>query len=392
MRALAFPFALLLLGHCASAVVPAVDEAEMNRRGYALLGAGRIAEAIDVFRRNVAAHPRSANAYDSLAEAYLANKQNDAAIANYRKVLEISPADDRVLGTLARLGAPIDEKAHQALLLRFMPPDIELTPNVHYSGALRLHLLRPRTRSEPLPLIVFIHGGGWGEGTKERGIVPLIDFVRRGFIGASIEYRFAPAAPFPAQIHDVNCAIRFLRANAARFGIDPHRIVVWGQSAGGHLAALAGTSSGVDALEGTCDARASSRPDAVIDWNGPADLADERELARLLEQRAQQKWTSIAIERLFGGSYDRAPAVQASPITWVSPDDPPFLILHGTADTSVDVSQSRALYDALRRAGVDATLRLFEGEGHFGVTPNGPMPEKFRAEMLTFLDRWLQSH
>jgi acetyl esterase/lipase len=374
MKSLLSLFALLFVVHCSNATI---DEAETNRHGYALLGEGRVAEAIEVFRRNVEAHPRSANAYDSLAEAYLANKQNDLAIANYRKTLELSPANDRVAGVLARLGAPVAEKEHEAMLLRSMPKDVELTPNVRYSGALRLHLLRPVTRSKPLPAIVFIHGGGWGEGSKERGIVPLMDFVRRGFIGASIEYRFAPAHPFPAQIEDVKDAIRFLRTNTARFGIDPRRIAVWGQSAGGHLAAMAGTDS----------SDASSRPDAVIDWNGPADLADERELARLLEQKKQQGWTSIAVERLFGGTYDRERAVRASPITWVSADDPPFLILHGTADQSVDVSQSQAFHDALRRAGVDATLRLFEGEGHFGVTPNGPMPEKFRVEMLAFLDR-----
>jgi dipeptidyl aminopeptidase/acylaminoacyl peptidase len=155
---------------------------------------------------------------------------------------------------------------------------------------------------------------------------------------------------------------------------------VWGQSAGGHLAALAGTT-------GT----GAERPDAVIDWNGPADLLEPRELARLLAQKAKQNAPTIAIERLLGGAVDehRDLARAASPVNFASADDPPFLIMHGTADSEVDISQSRALYQALRAAGVDATLKEYAREAHFGIHPLRPVPERFVPDMDAFLARVL---
>ncbi len=365
------------------------DESTLNAAGYSFLGSGRAADAIEIFRMNVEAYPRSANVYDSLAEAYAATHQNDLAVANYRKALELVPGDERLLRTLAALGAPVSSEDQVAMLARAVPNDVELVANVAYSGRQRLHLLRPLTRGEPRPALVFIHGGGWTEGTKERGVVALVDFVRRGFIGVSIDFRATEEAIFPAQIQDTKCAISHLRAHAGQLGIDPRRLAVWGQSSGGHLAALAGTSAGVASLAGACPEAVSSRPDAVIDWNGPSDLLEPRELERLLRQKAEQGTPTIALERLLGGDVTshRELAATASPITWVSPDDPPFLILHGTADTAVDVSQSQRLHEALRAAGVDSTLRTFEGEGHFGVQSNEPIPERFRTEMLVFLER-----
>ena len=263
-----------------------------------------------------------------------------------------------------------------------MPADVELLPNVPYAThgrPLRMHILRPTAAaSRPRPVLLFVHGGGWTEGTKERGLIALLRFVQRGYVAASMEYRLSAEAKFPAQIEDVKAAVRFLRGNAAQYGIDPKRIAVWGQSAGGHLAALAGTT-------GTGD----ERPDAVIDWNGPADFLEPVELARLLAQKAKQNAPTIAMERLLGGPVDehRELARAASPVNHASADDPPFLIMHGTADAEVDISQSRALHQALRAAGVDATLKEYAGEAHFGIHPFRPVPERFVGDMDAFLAR-----
>jgi acetyl esterase/lipase len=263
-----------------------------------------------------------------------------------------------------------------------MPDDVELVPDVVYAThgrPLRMHILRPAaSASHPRPALLFIHGGGWTEGTKERGVIALLRFVQHGYVAASMEYRLSGEAKFPAQIEDVQAAIRFLREHASQYGIDPKRIAVWGQSAGGHLAALAGTTGS-----------GAERPDAVIDWNGPADLLEPVELARLLAQKAQQHAPTIAVERLLGGPVDehRELARAASPVNHASSDDPPFLILHGTADPEVDISQSRALYQALRAAGVDATLKEYAREAHFGIHPFRPVPDRFAIDMDAFLTR-----
>jgi len=262
----------------------------------------------------------------------------------------------------------------------WVPPDVELRPNVIYatrSRALRMHILLPRNAATRRPAILFIHGGGWTEGTRERGLPSLIHFVKKGYVAASIEYRLSGEAIFPAQIEDVRSAIESLRAHANELGIDPHRVAVWGQSAGGHLAALAGTS-----LEG------AARPDVVIDWNGPTDFLEPRELERLEKRKVEQGQPTFAMERLLGGPVNerRELARAANPIRWVTPGDPPLLILHGSGDEEVSISQSELLRDALVKAGVDVTLEVFPGEGHFGIGPL-PFPDKYYAPMDAFLDK-----
>ena len=355
-------------------------EQTLNRAGYALLGEGRKADAIEVFKLNVRAYPRSANVYDSLAEAYLETGHKAAAALWYREALRRSPADDRVRSTLQKLGAPVSDDELAMMLREWVPPDVELRPNIVYvtrSRPLRMHVLLPRNEANSRPAIVFIHGGGWTEGTRERGLPSLIHFVKKGYVAASIEYRLSGEAIFPAQIEDVRTAIEYLRAHASEFGIDPRRVAVWGQSAGGHLAALAGTR-----LEG------AARPDVVIDWNGPTDFLEPRELERLEKRKAEQGQPTFAMERLLGGPVNerRALAADANPITWVTPGDPPFLILHGSGDQEVSISQSELLRDALARAGVEVTFTVFPGEGHFGVGPL-PFPDKYYAPMDEFLEK-----
>lgn len=223
--------------------------------------------------------------------------------------------------------------------------------------ALTLDLYSPKKVSGPLPVIVWVHGGGWRRGGKRK--CPAVALVPDGFAVASIDYRLSGAAPFPAQIEDCKAAVRWLRANAAKYNLDADRIGVWGMSAGGHLAALLGTSGGVPELEGSGDnMKYSSRVQAVCDVAGPVDLLA---LTNLGPKRR------FAIEGLLGGTPEKDKATTASPLHYVSKDDPPFLIVHGEGDRVVPVEQSQRLYEELRKAGVNATLKILPNVGHQGV-------------------------
>jgi acetyl esterase/lipase len=356
------------------------EERTLNAAGYALMAEGRKSEALEVFALNVRAYPHSANVYDSLAEAYLERGDEASAARWYREALRRSPADDRIRAVLQKLGAPVSDDELAAMLQAWIPADVELRPDLVYtmrSRPLRMHVLLPRNAATSRPAIVFIHGGGWTEGTRERGLPSLLHFVKKGYVAASIEYRLSAEAIFPAQIDDVRAAIEYVRTHARELGIDPRRIAVWGQSAGGHLAALAGTS-----LEGL------ARPDLVIDWNGPTDFLEPVELARLEQRKAEQRQPTFAMERLLGGPVHerRALAAAANPIAWASAGDPPFLILHGSGDDEVSITQSELLRDALAKANVEVALKVFPGEGHFGIGPL-PFPDKYYAPMDDFLAR-----
>jgi acetyl esterase/lipase len=223
---------------------------------------------------------------------------------------------------------------------------------------LTLDLYRPDGVSGLLPVIVCVHGGHWEAGGKDR--CPAVSLVQDGYAVASINYRLARTAPFPAQIEDCKAAVRWIRANASNYHLDPDRIGVWGYSAGGHLAALLGTSGGVPELEGSGDnMQYSSRVQAVCDVAGPADLAA---MTNLGPKRR------FAIEALLGGPLekDKAKAITASPIHYVSKDDPPFLIVHGEGDRVIPVEQSQRLYEELLKAGVNATLKILP-VGHQAV-------------------------
>ncbi len=260
-----------------------------------------------------------------------------------------------------------------------IPAELELTRDVEYGQggerALRMHLLAPRERSEePLPVLVWIHGGGWSGGSRESGLPRLIPFARQGFFCASIEYRFSQEAIFPAQIEDCKCAIRYLRAHAEKYGLDPERIGVWGNSAGGHLVALLGTSADVKELEGTGGwAEHSSAVQAVCDFCGPADFP------------AWSVDTHRAVRQLFGGPLSERLELArlASPVTHASPQSPPFLIVHGDQDDVVPIAQSEALYKSLKGHGVDVTFERIPGAGHALVSPEVmQLAEKFFERTL----------
>jgi len=242
---------------------------------------------------------------------------------------------------------------------------------------LTLDLYRPEEVSGSLPVIVWVHGGGWRRGRKEK--CPAVALVQDGFAVASINYRLTSTAPFPAQIEDCKAAVRWLRANASTYHLDPDRVGVWGHSAGGHLAALLGTSGGVPELEGSGDnMQYSSQVQAVCDSAGPADLLA---MTNLGPKR------TFAIEGLLGGPVekDKAKAIAASPINYVSKDDPPFLIVHGEGDRVVPVEQSQRLYEELRKAGVNATLKILPA-GHRAIQTDA------LKDAEVFFDATLKKH
>ncbi|MBN1911675.1 MAG: alpha/beta hydrolase fold domain-containing protein [Pirellulales bacterium] len=240
---------------------------------------------------------------------------------------------------------------------------VEVQRDVEYGRAgdraLKLDLVRPKkTSDKPRPAIVFIHGGGWQGGNKSGGVGRLTPLVAGGdYVGASVGYRLSGEAIWPAQIHDCKAAIRYLKANADKLGIDPNRIGVWGTSAGGHLVDMLGTTGDVAALEGdNGSAGQSSRVACVVSFFGPTDL---RGLGGGGHARGP-------VTKLLGGPVSEHPeaAASASPITHVTKDDCPFLLVHGTDDPLVPLAQSETFHKALRAAGVDSTLLTVQGGGH----------------------------
>lgn len=234
--------------------------------------------------------------------------------------------------------------------------------NGHERHVLDLHIPAGATRTTPL--VVFVHGGGWRQGNKDRP--PVAPLLSDGFVCASINYRLTEHAAFPAQIHDCKAAIRWLRSNAETYGYDATRIGVWGTSAGGHLVALMGTSGDVEALEGELGSiGVSSCVQAVCDYFGPTDLL-------LMNAQAgangaiDHDAANSPESRLVGGPLQQRKAVaqSASPLSYVSASDPPFYVLHGDEDRLVPVEQSRLLKDALDLAGVSCRFRIVEGAGH----------------------------
>ncbi|MGZ0170278.1 MAG: alpha/beta hydrolase fold domain-containing protein [Planctomycetales bacterium] len=213
------------------------------------------------------------------------------------------------------------------------------------------------------PLVVWIHGGGWRKGSKSScGVSWLAD---HGYAVASISYRLTDKAIFPAQIHDCKAAIRWLRANAGKHGYSTKKIAVSGSSAGGHLAALVGTSGDVKKLEGTVGGNLdqSSRVDAVVDFYGATDFVLR---SKTQPHRANEKG-SVVYDLLGGGADQKVDlAKQASAAFHVTKDDPPFLVFHGGKDNTVLLDQSERINEVYAKAGLTITLHVLKGSGHGG--------------------------
>jgi acetyl esterase/lipase len=252
----------------------------------------------------------------------------------------------------------------------------DVLTNLGYAsgGSHLFDLYKPRTATGPFPLVIWVHGGSWRYLDKSH-MDPPRALICNGYAVASIDYRLTTEAIFPAQIRDVKAAIRHLRANASMYGVDPNRIAIFGSSAGGHLAALAGTSGGVADLENLSmgNSSTSSRVQAAIDWFGHTDMErmDEQILAQgcpasdaIYSQPASLE--SVFLGCTLGDPACSATAQRANPIKYVSSDDPPMLIMHGTADCRVPRGQSILLFTALKDQNRCVSMRTLAGAGHAG--------------------------
>jgi len=260
-------------------------------------------------------------------------------------------------------------------------------------GTLTLYMdiYKPPGATAPTPVLLWIHGGGWLNGSYNLGLPALAQpLLARGIAVATIGYRLSSQAIFPAQIHDVKGAARFIRANAASFGINPHRVGAWGTSAGGHLTALLATSGGVAAVEGATGGNAdmSSRVMAAVDYFGPTDILNMSLDYNPPQPGGPHDHPQSAESRLIG--YDQPgegigvlranqnnPATPfpqlinlvnlVNPVTHVTDDDPAMYIAHGVIDPTVPIAQSTRLANALTPVGVPFTYTQVAGAGHGGL-------------------------
>jgi acetyl esterase/lipase len=259
--------------------------------------------------------------------------------------------------------------------------NLEYVPNGHERQKLDLYL--PEKTDKPLPVVVWIHGGAWLAGSKDSA--PGIGLTTKGYALASINYRLSQHAIFPAQIEDCKAAIRWLRANAEKYKLDPDHIGVWGASAGGHLVALLGTTGGVKDFDVGGNLKYSSRVQAVCDFFGPADLTTMGDYPSKLKHNDPGSPES----KLIGGAppENKEKALRASPVTYVSKDSAPFLIMHGDKDPTVPFQQSEELADALKKAGVEVTFKPIAGAGHGG--PGFNTAESLEM-IIAFFDKHLK--
>ena len=240
---------------------------------------------------------------------------------------------------------------------------------------LQLDLYLPDDVENP-PLVVWVHGGGWRMGSRDR--VGAIGLVEHGFAIASVSYRLSPVAAHPAQIHDIKGAIRFLRKHAGEYGVDDSAIAIAGSSAGGHLAALVGVTNGSQSHEGDVggNLELSSSVAAVVSYYGASDLLTilDQSTPRGLEIRVP------ALELLLGGRFEERQelAAHASPVFQLDSGDPPLLLLHGDQDPQMPVNQSLELWGAAKEHGLDVQLEIVHGAAHGGP----PFFDPARLEMV----------
>jgi acetyl esterase/lipase len=249
---------------------------------------------------------------------------------------------------------------------------------------LKLDIYYPLMASGVVPAVIYLHGGAWIQGDKNDAAVSaeVSELTKRGFLVASINYGLAPVYKIQEQIENVKSAVRFLRSNALRFGIDPDKIGALGASAGGHLASLLGTtdtSAGMDGSGGYLDK--SSRVQAVVDMYGPIDL-----------KTLFSGYSGFLLEQLVGASNANLAFLdKISPLTYISDDDPPFLILHGDKDSLVPLSQSQIFYQRLLATGVPVTLVVVKN-GEHGFTPAGGTLSPTRIEITQAVADFFESY
>ncbi len=261
---------------------------------------------------------------------------------------------------------------------------IYCTPN---GQPMRMDIFFPQTGAQPWPVILYVHGGGWIGGSKilGPGVADVPALTAGGYMVAAVSYRLLDDYPFPAMIEDIKCAVRYLRANAAEYTLDPTRIGAYGSSAGGHLVDLLGLSdesAGWDVGEYLDQ---SSRVQAVVSLFGLSDLRNA-DYSQSLRRSAY---------KLFGATDENDSILDiASSVTYISADDPPFFILNGDKDEVIPASEAQSFYDLLTLAGIRADLLIVQNAGHGFVPIDADFTTPSRAEItemiIAFFDRYLK--
>ncbi len=231
-----------------------------------------------------------------------------------------------------------------------------------------LYLPKKRSSDKPLPVVALIHGGGWVNGDRIGYAAAAIQFARTGdYAAVGVGYRLTKEARWPAQVYDCKAAIRWIRAHAKELNLDPDKIAVMGSSAGGHLSSLLGTSGDVKELEGDLGSNTtfSSRVNCVVNLCGPEDFTK----ALMFDKQGKPILKDDAVIGLLGGNYEEkhAEAVAASPLTYVSKDDPPFITFHGTKDQRVAFLHAETIHAALQKASVPSLLVPITDGSHGSV-------------------------
>ncbi len=274
-------------------------------------------------------------------------------------------------------------------IISMVSDTVQVTQDIEFGQVdgvtLRLDVYGPRTSSRsPRPAILLIHGGGWVEGDKSGQGDLAARLVPKGFVAFAINYRLANSdkTRYPAAVLDVRRASRWVRVHARDHGADPTRLAVVGVSAGGHLAALLGTTDVPDPADPNSP-KASSRVDCVVDTFGPTDFTDDA-------GPAVGPKIARVIPAFFGKGRDEIPRIyaEASPALHVDSKSAPTLIFHGTADDIVPIDQSRRFHQALAKAGVETKLVELAGEGHGFLQPENQ--KRWLDEMTRFLTTHLK--
>lgn len=271
-------------------------------------------------------------------------------------------------------------------------PGVQVDRNLvfaHASGHdLVLDLYRPEKPAGALPVVVWTFGGAFRADNRLSQARNATWLATKGYAVAIISYRLSGEAIFPGAVHDVKAAVRWLRANAARYGLNKDRFGAWGESSGGYMAIMLGVSGGVEYLEGDLgNPKESSRVQAVVDFFGPTDFLkmDAAALPGGMKHDPPDSPESLFIGGPIQENKDKV--ARANPITYVTRDVPPFLILHGDRDPLVPCNQSELLFDALKKAGADVTFHRLVGAGHGGPQFSKPV---VRAMVLAFFDQHLK--
>jgi acetyl esterase/lipase len=249
------------------------------------------------------------------------------------------------------------------------------------TAELKLDMARPGQGEGPFPAVLVIHGGAWRGGNKNDVSPVLLEFARHGYVAVSPQYRFCPKEVFPAQVHDVKAAVRWIKTNAKKYGIDSDRIGAMGFSAGGHLALMLGVTGPSDGLDGdTPVGTPDARIKAVVNYFGPTDLGakDIPDISKPL------------VKDFLGASAEEKPelAAKASPRTYLSKDDAAILTFQGTKDPLVPFTQAVELAGAMTTAGVPGRVELLVGAQHGWV---GVEMEHTRDQTFRFFDQYLTS-